>query len=56
MEEEITGFRSELVKKADSLGTVWGKFLQRVESRGEVLAMALAFYSSIEQVRAESSL
>ena len=50
VEAEITGFRSDLQKKAESLGTVWGKFLQRVENRGDILTMALAFYSSIEQV------
>ena len=50
VEGGITGFRSDLGKKAESLGTVWGKFLQRVGNRGDVLTMALAFYSAIEQV------
>ena len=50
VEAEITGFRSDLGKKAESLGTVWGKFLQRVGNRGDVLTLALAFYSAIEQV------
>lgn len=51
MESQITGFRSDLVKKAGSLGAVWDKFLQRVENRGTVLTMAIAFHSSVEKVR-----
>lgn len=51
VETQITGFRSDLVKKTSSLRTVWEKFLQRVGNRGMVLAAALAFYTAREEVR-----
>lgn len=53
VESRITGFRSDLEKKTTSLGAVWGKFLQRVDNRGTVLTMAIAFYTTIEKVRGQ---
>ena len=53
VESRITGFRSDLGKKASSLGAVWGKFLQRVENRGTVIIMAVAFCTSLEKVRGQ---
>lgn len=50
VEAEIKGFRSDLGKKTWSLKTVWDKFLQRVENRGMVLHMAMAFHTHIQQV------
>ena len=52
-EAVITGFRSDLVKKTDSLKAVWDKFLQRVQNRGTVLTMAHTFHTSTEQVRVQ---
>lgn len=51
VESQIAGFRSDLGKKTNSLGAVWGKFLQRVENRGTVITMAISFYSTMKKVR-----
>ncbi len=50
VEGQITGFKSDLMRKTSSLKTVWQKFLQRVENRGSVLDLALSFYTTLEQV------
>lgn len=55
VEAQISGFRSDLVKKTSSLKAVWDKFLQRVANRGMVLSGALAFYSAKEEVLTATS-
>ena len=55
IEGQITGFKSDLSKKTNSLKAVWEKFLPRVQNREFVLNLALSFHTTLEQVRRVSS-
>ena len=52
IESQIHGFKSELVKKATSLKTVWDKFLQRVDNRRKILLLTSGFYDNTAKVHA----
>ena len=50
VESGITGFRSDLLKKATSLHAVWDKFMQRVTNRKAVLGRAARYYDNTAKV------
>ena len=50
-EAEITGFKSELTKKTQSLSAVWDKFASRLAEREKALRLAASFYDRVTKVR-----
>lgn len=48
----ISGFKSDLVKKAHSLKLVWDKFTTRLDDRRAVISLAVGFYDNAEEVSA----
>ena len=51
LEAEITGFKSELTKKTQSLSAVWDKFASRLAERERALRLAASFYDRVTKVR-----
>ena len=49
-EAEITGFKSELTKKTQSLSAVWDKFASRLTERERALQLAASFYDRVMKV------
>ena len=50
-EAEISGFKSELTKKTQSLSAVWDKFSSRLAERERALRLAASFYDHVTKVR-----
>lgn len=46
----ISGFKSDLIKKARSLKAVWDKFTTRLNDRRDVISLAAGFYDNAEMV------